>query len=373
MNRQGFTLIEVLIALAITGFMATVLFTALFQINNSVNVSESIMTVNEKAARLQQLFERDLSGATTLLDNNPPKPKDSDKDLKQTSTSDKQGQEKKEEKKSEKKEKHIIKKIFNGSGKSLTFISNNPLLGFWATKTGSFEAGKAKPFLVRITYQLEEDPKSPGSLILKRQESVPLDFEKRSGRSYEVLDGIKSLSFKYTSKTVKTIEAQEEKAEPAKPGAQSTDKNPQKKPAQKAQKPKTEISYVSGLTTWDSDEKIESESKKEEPKEKRLPIPVFVDIEAVLWDNAQQRNFKYDFTLEIIPDTQFTQKMSKWSFMSFFQKQQEKTDGNKTPQPTVPKNPQGTFNVPYKPSPGLQKQLEGLFKTAHSLDLKRST
>ena len=98
MNRQGFTLIEILVAIAISGFMATVLFTALFQINRSVNVTESLMTVNEKAARLQQLFERDLSGATTLLDNEPPKQQD--KDIKATTTGEKQGQ--------EKKEKHII-------------------------------------------------------------------------------------------------------------------------------------------------------------------------------------------------------------------------------------------------------------------------
>ena len=181
-------------------------------------------------------------------------------------------------------------------------------------------------------------------LFLSVKNLFPLDYEKRSGRSYEVLDGIKSLSFKYTAKTVKTVEEKEEKTETTKPGAQSTDKDKQKQPSKKAKKPKTEISYTSDLATWNSDEKTESEPKKEEPKEKKLPIPVFVDIEVILWDNAQQREFKYQFTLEILTDTEFVQKKRPWSFMSFFQKQQDKdkTDdkkGAQPPQPGAPKPP----------------------------------
>lgn len=386
MNRQGFTLIEVLIAIAISAFMTTILFTALYQINSSVNVTASLMTVNEKAARLQQLFERDLSGATTLLDNELPKAKD--KELTPTSTGDKQDRDKKEEKPTEKKEKHIIKKIFNSINKgnqlgTLTFISNNPLLGFWATKAGSHEVGKPKPFLVRITYQLEEDPKAPGSYILMRQESVPLDYEKRSGRSYEVLDGIKSLSFKYTAKTVKTDEAKEEQAESPKPGVQGTEKEPQKKPETKARK-KTEVTYTSNLTTWNSDEKTDEVAKKEEPKEKRLPIPVFVDIEVVLWDDVQQREFKYIYTQEIITDTEFIQKKREWSFVSFFQKQQEKEKAEQTKtqqstqpgmqKPSIPGTTKTTgLNTPYRPSSNLQKQLDELFKAAHSLDARMNT
>ena len=166
MNRQGFTLIEVMIAIAIAAFMATVLFTALFQINTAVNITESLMTVNEKAARLQQLFEHDLAGATTLLDNEPPKPKD--KDLKTTSTGEKQEQAKTRRKTVEKKEKHIIKKIFNSTNKgdqlgTLTFISNNPLLGFWATKTRNFSGRKTKT--ISCSYYLSTRRRSESSRL----------------------------------------------------------------------------------------------------------------------------------------------------------------------------------------------------------------
>lgn len=394
MNRQGFTLIEIMIAVAIAAFMTTILFTALFQINKSVDISEAIITVHEKAARLQQLFERDLSGATTLLDNEPPKK--SDKDLTSTTTGDKQGQEKKDEKqaekqpeKQEKKEKHIVKKIFNSTNKGgqlgeLTFISNNPLLGFWAPKTSSGQAGKAKPFVVRITYQLKEDPTKPGSFILMRQESIPLDYEKRSGRSYEVLEGIKNITIEYTSKTVKTVEPKEEKAETKKPDEKTGDKDLTKKAEPKKEKTKTEVTYESGLGSWSSDEKQEAEkdAKKEEPKEKRLPVPVFVKINVVLWDNAQQREYPYQFFLEIITDTQFVQKKKPFSFMSFFQKPQEKPDEKKAAQPNQQQSdqqkpsqmpPQKTvFNTFGPPPSNLQRQLEELFKTAHSFDNRRA-
>ena len=102
-NRQGFTLIEVMVAVALAGFMVTALFTSLYQLNTAVNVTESIMTVHEKAARLQQLFERDLSGATTLLDNEPPKEKD--KDLKSTTSGEKQDQDKEKKMKNQPRKK----------------------------------------------------------------------------------------------------------------------------------------------------------------------------------------------------------------------------------------------------------------------------
>ncbi len=387
MNQLGFTLIEVLIAVAITGFMATILFSALFQINTSVNVTETVIVMNEKAAILQRLFEHDLSGATTLLDNEPPKQQE--KDLKATSTGDKQEQEKKSEKPAEKKEKKIIKKIFNSTNKNnqlatLTFISNNPYLGFSATKTGSFESGKPKPLLVRITYVLEEDQKAPESYILTRQESVPLEFEKRAGRSYEVLDSIKSLTFKYTSKTIKSAEQKEEKTDASKQEAPGKEKEQPKNRSAKEKKSQEEVIYASGLATWNSDEQVETEEKKGKSKEKKLPIPVFVDIEAILWDNQQQREYKYVFTLEIITDTEFVQKKRPWSFMSFFQKQQEKEKPEEKkgaqaqpsgtqPSTRGPAAQKTGLNTPFRPSSTMQKQLEELFNTAHSLDQRMNT
>ena len=332
MNRQGFTLIEVLIAIAITGLMSAVLFSALLQINTSINVTESLMAVNEKAGRLQQLFEHDLAGATTLLDNEPPKQQT--KDLKATTTpeSGQSAEKSPEEKSTTPQEKKIIKKIFYSTTKgnqlgTLTFVSNNPLLGFWSAQSGTFQAGKAKPCLVRITYELAEDSQRPGSYILTRQESVPLQFDQRSGQAYEVLDGIKSLSFKYTSKTIKKSEEQESKEETKKPEEQKNKKE------QPQQQPKEQIVLTSDLPTWNSDEQSEeakkSEGTKQPAKEKKSPLPVFVDIEAILWDDTQQREYSFVFTIEIITDTEFIQRRRPWSFMSLFEKEPAKPERQK--------------------------------------------
>jgi hypothetical protein len=145
------------------------------------------------------------------------------------------------------------------------------------------------------------------------------------------------------------------------------------------------------LTIWDSDETKESDTKKEEPKEKKLPIPVFVEFEALLWDNTQQRDYKYTFALEIVTDTEFVQKKKPLSFMSLFQKQETTPADKKSPQtpaqapaptptptgtaqPTMPGSSQETaLNELFKPGSKLQKQLEELFKTAHSLNKGMAT
>ena len=304
MNRQGFTLIEVLVALAIAAFMTTVLFTALYQINKGTAVTDSLMTVHEKAARLQQVFEHDLSGATMLLDNEPLSQEQTIKDTPAEEKDKPDNKKESPEKTTEKKEKKIIKKIFYSTGKdnglgTLSFISNNPLLGFWSGQEGAFHAGKAKPCLVRITYTLEEDQSMPGTYKLIRQESVPLYFEQRAGRSYEVMSGIKSVAFKYTLKTIKTKQEQPAQKDTAKTDA--TQKTPDKQP-QKAQQPQEEITYTSNLPTWDSDEIIQENAKKEKDKEKekKVPIPVFVDIEVTLWDDTYEHEYTYDYSIELI-------------------------------------------------------------------------
>lgn len=363
MNKQGFTLIEVMVAIAISGFIATILFTSLFQLNSASTIAESVMTANEKAARLVQLFERDLSGATTLLDNKPPQ---EEKDMQQTTTAQQDHQ----EKKADKQEKKIIEKIFYSANKGnqleiLSFISNNPLLGFWHTTNSSFQAGSAKPLLTRITYQLEEDRDMPGSYVLTRQESIPLEFGQRSGKTYPVVGGIKSLSIQYTSKTVKKTEPKAEKIEDKK------DTKAQQTPPKK-QKPTIDTTYTLNIATWDSDEYIKKSVKKEGIQETTYPIPVFVDIEAIVYD-TQQREIKYVFSIPIITDTEFAEKRRPLSFMSLF-KPQQVDDEKKNPAQEPHKTPQqqGLQNA-FMPNTQLRKQLDNIFKTAGTPSSKRGS
>lgn len=354
MNKQGFTLIEVMVAMAISGFIATILFTSLFQLNSASTLAESVMTANEKAARLRQIFERDLAGATTLLDN---KPQQEEKDMQQTSTTQQASQ----EKKADQQEKKIVEKIFYSTNKGnqldiLSFVSNNPLLGFWHTTNSSFQAGGAKPLLTRITYQLEADREMPGSYVLTRQESIPLDFDQRSGKTYPVVGGIKSLSIQYTSKTVTKTEPKPEKPEDKK------DTKPQQTPPKK-QKPTINTTYTLNLSNWDSDEYIKKDVKKEGIQETTYPIPVFVDIEAIVYD-TQQREIKYVFSIPIITDTEFVQKRRPSPLMSLFKPQQTDTEKKAPAQPSVGAPQQQGIKNAFMPNTQLRKQLDGIFKTA---------
>lgn len=176
---------------------------------------------------------------------------------------------------------------------------------------GTHSAGKPKPNLVRITYKLKEDPENKGTFILTRQESVPLDWEKNSGKTYEVMTGIKEISVEYTAKIEKTVTIEEEKPEPAK-GAQGKPETQPAKPAQPSKKPKTktEVEYKT-VKTWDMDQKEEEkkdEQEKAKEQVKQKPIPVLVKITAKLFDNQLKTVVEFIFFIPIISDTEFTPK-----------------------------------------------------------------
>lgn len=345
MTRQGFTLIELLVSIAISAMMATLLFQALFQAGVAVDAGDSLMDLSTKTAQVQQLLERDLSAATTLVDNEPPQ----ETDMTKTTTKTVGNKTIKEEKGAKdepegKKEKQIIKKLFfsstgpGGLG-TLTFVTNNPLMSFWSSRQGASGKGKPKPYLARVTYTVEEDKASPGSYRLLRQESSILDYEKRSGRSYEVVDGIKSIAVKFTAKTEKIIPAKEEAEKKAKSSDPSTGNQPKKAPAKK-QKPKVEVTYTV-VNTWDTDQlkeeqkkKTEQKSpqkgaaaqKKEEPEEKKKLIPVQVSVEIAFLDKEKKSERISKIDIGIITDTEFSLPKKPASFVSLLQQQPTTTD-----------------------------------------------
>lgn len=358
MNVKGFTIIELLIAMAVAAILASALFAAFFQLNRSVNSTDSIMGNIQKAEQFEEIFERDLSGATLLLDNEKAK-KEQTPETSPTTTGTGQAQQqpkkaepKKAEPEKEAPEKPIIKNIFVSTNKAdqldtLSFISNNRI----ATFTAVGKTAVAKPLLVRITYQLKENPNQPGSFMLMRQESNELDMQKRSGRSYELLGGIKKLSLQFTSKIVKTTKKPAPESDKSSGKGQKDQKEPKKpQEPEQAGKQKTEISFKEGLNTWDSNELLQesqkTEKKQEESEEKTMPIPAFVKAELVLWDNQQQRESTYTINSAIVTDTYFTPK-KRWSFMKFFE-EMVPTDTNQQGSPTQPQKP-GMPGIPGSP------------------------
>ncbi len=181
-----------------------------------------------------------------------------------------------------------------------------------------------------------------------------LEFGQRSGKTYPVVGGIKSLSIQYTSKTVKKTEPKAEKIEDKK------DTKAQQTPAKK-QKPTIDTTYTLNIATWDSDEYIKKSVKKEGIQETTYPIPVFVDIEAIVYD-TQQREIKIRISIPIITDTEIAEKRRLLSFMSLFKPQQvddEKKIRLRNPHKTPQQ--QGLQNA-FMPNTQLRKQLDNIFK-----------
>lgn len=340
MTRQGFTLIELLVSLAISAMMATLLFQALSQANVAVDAGDNIMDLSTKTAQVQQLLERDLSGATTLVDNEPPHETDMVKTVTKTE-GDKTTKKEETKEDTAPKEKQIIKKLFfsstgpGGLG-TLTFITNNPLMSFWSSFKGASDKGKPKPYLARVTYSVEEDKTSPGSFRLLRQESSVLDYEKKSGRTYEVVDSIKHIAVKFTAKTEKITPAKQEAPEKDnRSSAPTSGTQPKKAPAKK-EKPKVEVTY-NVVTTWDTDQLKEEEKKKteqktskkdaplsekkEEPEEKKKLIPVQVSLEIAFLDKEKKAEKISKIDIGIITDTDFSLPQKPASFLSLFQQE----------------------------------------------------
>ncbi len=315
MKSAGFSLIELLVATAVAGMMAAVLFAALFQINSSVIITDSVMGFNERAALFASIFEHDVAGATLLLDNEPPEKIEKEKPVGDTTDKDKTAQKPKAageegDEKAPKKEKKIVTKIFESTVRGanldmLTFTSNNALRAFWSTSPGLADIGKPKSRLARVTYTLEEDKSTPGSFRLMRQESAQLDWDRRAGRTYELVGGIKNLSLKFTAKIEKKIPVEEAVQEPAEGKDHGKPGMPAAKAPPKIKKTKTEISYKD-MNTWIIEKKKQEGAKKESPEAAEVQKPLPVDVEAVLvlWDDEHKRDATYTFNFALDADTE---------------------------------------------------------------------
>ena len=62
MKRTGFTLLELVIAMAISSILAIALFTSFYQINRSSRLVEQTISIDMRASILENLLEKDISG-----------------------------------------------------------------------------------------------------------------------------------------------------------------------------------------------------------------------------------------------------------------------------------------------------------------------
>lgn len=312
-NFSGFTLIELLIGTAISGILLSLLFVTLSQINRTKKNLDNSIRKSSRVSLVHSLTERDLMGAfVPIVPEVPEEPEEEKKPEPQKPGEQKKPEEpKKEEKKEDKKPpKPKVDKIFFSENKganiqTLTFISNNPMPVYWSKK-----AGKPQPKIVRVVYRLQPDPARRNAFRLMRQEGDDLSYdfydakipaEKQKYRPYEVVDGIKNFSAVYYYVPVK-------KQTPGKAG-------------EKKEEPKIEYRTTK---EW-------GKLKREEQEKAGIPpLPRYVELTLVLWDNAYQRDSTWKFTIPILPTSQLPTK-------SNVSVPQQKTE-NKPAQPaaTVP-------------------------------------
>ncbi len=287
--KKGFTLIELSIGLFLSSLIGTALYNAFFVTNRVVSIADNFITIDLRAALVENQFEKDFAGIfipdeTDLTQTpTPKKPAES----KETT---KQPEQKKED---EQKKRKPTEKIFyaeNGAEDALqllTFITNNPIKVYEKAVNV-----KPKSRIVRVVYRLIPDEENPKSLSLVRQESQELDFKAydpkaaKPIRGFELASGVKSIKCEYTYPVKK-----EEKQE-----ASKETKNKEQ------EKPKPEYKTVKN---WDVETK--KEEQQEQPK-----IPEFIQCTCEFWDNKQrEESFVFNFQITTFVAQTMAKKQKK--------------------------------------------------------------
>lgn len=195
---QGFSLIELLIAITIASSIMTLLFTTFWQTNKAVRSLDSNIDAHFKIMIMQRQLERDLAGAFVPL----------------TVFEYEKQEKKKREKKAvvstaapvvepeSKLKLPKIEKIFYAVGTDahlelVTCITNNPVPSYWRG-----DIGKPKPKIARVVYSIKPQTGTKKKLYsLWRQEAYNLDYAAFTGtdiRSYEIASGLKEIKATFT-------------------------------------------------------------------------------------------------------------------------------------------------------------------------------
>jgi len=289
--QKGFTLVEILIAMAIASFVIGLLFNGIFQVNRMMKKNDTRINMTRRAALVLHQFQKDIMGVFVPLEAQPKEEKPETKDSTTTTTQQNSQQAAQKSPSKKKKDSKPLTKIFYGTNKNknldlLTFITNNILEIYWSDR-----AGKARPKIARVVYRLVKDQNEKDSYTLLRQESSTLDFDAfkldttKKIRAYELISGIKELSIKYMVK-------EEEKRD--------KDKTVEKEEiSEDTTNKKQEPKKFKTLKIWDL--KKEKKEKKEKESEKRK-VPNYVIIKIVLWDDVKESTATFNTTIPILPD-----------------------------------------------------------------------
>ncbi|HJZ24240.1 MAG TPA: prepilin-type N-terminal cleavage/methylation domain-containing protein [Candidatus Babeliales bacterium] len=266
MTKPGFSVIELMIVIALASLMSLALFQSFYQSNRIVQRADLMMDVDERIIHIQDRLEKDISGAFVPLFAQAKKKKAEFEEREKKEQVEQNN--KNESAKKEPKEKRFmpIEKVFFCSlqGKNineLTLITSNPLIGYESTQ----------PRIARVRYLLKQDTKNKRAFSLFRQESPELIYQTfvstKNPRSYLIADNIKRLSIDfYRPKTSKKNNNKDNEDE----------------------------GFVKARS-WNSD-------KQAKAKDPRYLIPPYLEITVDLWNNQQTKSHIFELIIPLYSD-----------------------------------------------------------------------
>jgi prepilin-type N-terminal cleavage/methylation domain-containing protein len=299
--KKGFSLIELLIGIAIGSMIASILLTALYQGSRFQKTVDTVFDSSVRVAIVTNQLEKDFMGAFIPVqarikqsdeeqeDEDPAQKKESAVVKKETPSG------KKDTQQVDRPAEKPLEKIFYSTNKgtnlaTLTFITNNPIAVFVGK-----DVGVMKPKIVRVQYTLVPDKEKKDTFRLIRQEGVELDLANfGKPRSYELLDAIKEFSVTYTAR----IEKKEENKQNMREDKQAT-----------ATSQKVLYEYKT-MPEWVSEPAQDAQKPPTEENQQMPRIPYSVTIKIVLW-NKKQAEETYIVSYEIPVDTSEPQQKEK--------------------------------------------------------------
>ncbi len=207
MKTPGFGLLELLIAIAISSFIALILFQAFNQSTRTLNITDGISTTYINIISCYHRLENDISGAFVPPMGDPVRAvlKEQKQEI-QTPTKKQPEQQKSEKEKSDTSVKNVF--VYEQDGnhlKLLTFVTRNRLLS--ATSTN--------PCILRVIYTLKPDPEKNTEFMLMRAESSQLSFDsvreldQGKTRFYPLLRHIKRCTCELKALDVKKVKEEQ--------------------------------------------------------------------------------------------------------------------------------------------------------------------
>lgn len=257
MIRPGFSLIEILIAMAISSFVMTMVFSTISMLQKSSSRYNELITVDSQQEILFSQLQKDIAGIVLPAYGFKASPKDKPEDA--------------QKKQQEYYEKFTFQfEMVEDRLKMLTFVTTSILATY----------GAEKPHLVRVRYTLVPDERNNKYFTLMRQESTELllqDFEKNSPPNYAIGYGFKTCAIACT--------------------LISTDKDNKKK--------------VEEVSSWDFAERIkkqDKDAKSTEKIEQKIALPQIITFKGTMSDFISDYEYDFNYAFFVPIDPKLTQK-----------------------------------------------------------------